>query len=187
VINILVILGESASGKSTVEKELVKYGFIKTVSYTTRSPRDGEIDGIDYYFISDSEFETRRNNGDFCEIGKYNGWNYATAIEDCTDDKVVVLTPHGLRQMKRYKDLDIISFYIDVPRRDRLIKILQRKDDIEEAYRRSLSDVGMFDGIKDEVDFVIHNDGYSKTPCEIAIEIIETVENIKKAKESINE
>ena len=43
-----------------------------------------------------------------------------------------------------------------------MIKILQRGDNIEEAYRRSLSDVGMFDGIADEVDFVIDNAGYEK-------------------------
>lgn len=75
---------------------------------------------------------------------------------------MVVLTPHGLRQLKKNIDLKIISFYIKVPRRDRLIKILKRGDDIEEAYRRNLSDVGQFDGIEDEVDYVINNPGYEK-------------------------
>ena len=84
---------------------------------------------------------------------------------------VAVLTPHGLRQMKKIKGLDITSFYICIPRRDRMIKILQRGDDIEECIRRSQSDIGMFDGIEDEVDYILHNDGYKesvdKTVCKI--------------------
>lgn len=175
----IVLVGESAAGKSKAEKELVKLGYKKTVSYTTREPRIGEIHGVDYNFVSNAEFEARMSNGQFCEIGLYNGWNYATSKDDCTDDKVAVLTPHGLRQMKRFDSLDIISFYIDVPRRDRLIKILQRGDNIEEAYRRSLSDLGQYDGIKDEVDVVIHNDGYKNTPQEIADEIIEVMKIVR--------
>jgi guanylate kinase len=171
----IVLIGESASGKSTIEKELVKSGYVKTVSYTTRPPRAGEVDGVDYHFITDDEFNIKNNNGEFCEIGRYNGWNYATATSDCDSSKVAVLTPHGFRQMKKFDTLNIISFYINVPRRDRLIKILQRGDSIEEAYRRSLSDVGQYDGIEDEVDFVIYNEGYKRTPLSIADEIINIV------------
>ena len=66
-----------------------------------------------------------------------------------------------------------MSFYINVPRRDRLIKLLQRGDSIEEAYRRSLSDVGQFDGIEDEVDFVVDNEGYVRPIAEMAQTIYE--------------
>ena len=53
----LVIVGESASGKSTTEKCLCAlYGYKKIVSYTTRLPRDGEEDGVDYHFISMEDF-----------------------------------------------------------------------------------------------------------------------------------
>lgn len=60
------------------------------------------------------------------------------------------------------------DIYIKVPRRDRLIKILQRKDDIEEAKRRDASDVGQFDGIEDEVTYVIENPEYKFTPQDMA-------------------
>jgi guanylate kinase len=172
----IILLGESASGKSTVEKELCRnHGMKKIISYTTRQPREGEVDGIDYHFISKEKFNELKKSGFFAEIGYYNGWWYGSAVEDCTDDKVAVLTPHGFRQLKVINGLNITSFYINVPRRDRLIKILQRGDDIEESYRRSLSDVGQFDGIEDEVDRVIHNDGYLKPSDVIAEIIINTV------------
>lgn len=165
----VVLVGESASGKSSIEKYLVdNYEYNKIVSYTTREPREGEVDGVDYHFISVEQFEKLKEQGFFAENAQYNSWHYGVAKEDCTDDKVAVLTPHGLRQISKIKDINVISFYINVPRRDRLIKILQRGDSIEESYRRNLSDVGMFDGIEDEVDFVVNNNGYEFSVKEIS-------------------
>lgn len=168
----IVLVGESASGKTSVQKYLKEhYEYKDIVSYTTRQPRDGEVDGIDYHFITVEQFKSLKEQGFFAETAVYNDWNYGVAKEDCTDDKVAVLTPHGLRQVSKLKDIDVVSFYINVPRRDRLIKILQRGDNIEEAYRRSLSDVGQFDGVEDEVNFVINNDGYKRSIADIAKEI----------------
>ena len=169
----IVLVGESASGKSSIEKYLVDtYKYNKIISYTTRPPRSGEVDGVDYHFISVEQFKSLNEQGFFAEKAEYRDWYYGVAKEDCTDDKVAVLTPHGLRQISKIKDINIISFYINVPRRDRLIKILQRGDDIEESYRRNVSDVGMFDGIEDEVDFVIHNCAYRKSVSEMAEQIL---------------
>lgn len=164
----IVLVGESASGKSSVQNELVKLGYKKLITYTTRLPRDGEEDGVDYHFINKDHFLTLKDKGFFAETAKYNGWYYGTAKEDCTDDKVAVLTPHGMRQLKKIDGLNITSFYIKVSRRARLIKILQRGDAIEEAYRRSLSDVGQFDGIEDEVDYVYCNPNYILSPTDLA-------------------
>ena len=172
----IVLVGESASGKSSIEKNLVEnYGFNKVVSYTTRKPRDGEVDGVDYHFIDKSQFKRLKIQGFFAETAMYNDWHYGTAKRDCTDDKVAVLTPHGLRQISKIQGINVVSFYINVPRRDRLIKILQRGDNIEEAYRRSLSDVGQFDGIADEVNYVIDNVGYKKNIEEMTIEVLKHI------------
>ena len=169
----IVLVGESASGKSSIEKYLVdNYGYKKIVSYTTRQPREGETNGVDYYFITRSQFHRLKEQGFFAETAVYNDWYYGVAKKDCTDDKVAVLTPHGLRQVSKIKDINVMSFYINVPRRDRLIKILQRGDSIEESYRRNLSDVGMFDGIQDEVDYVINNAEYNKSIEEMSKEIL---------------
>lgn len=171
--NILIILGESASGKSTVQNILCKnYGYERLITYTTRKPREGEKDGVDYHFVSEDTFDEMYGNNEFCETAEYNGWHYATAKDDCTNNKVAVITPHGLRQIRKFDGLTLVTIYINVPRRDRLIKILQRGDNPDEAYRRSLSDVGQFDGISDEVDSVIYNPEYKKSPEEVAEEII---------------
>lgn len=176
----IVLVGESASGKSSIERYLVdNYGYSKVVSYTTRQPRPNEVDGVDYHFVSVDEFLKLKEQGFFAETATYNMWHYGTAKEDCTDDKIAVLTPHGLRQISKVIGINVLSFYIDVPRRDRLIKILQRGDDIEEAYRRSLSDVGQFDGIEDEVDYVIYNAGYEKSIEEMSNEVKSMVDFYK--------
>lgn len=172
----IALLGECASGKSTVEKELCeKYGYEKIISYTTRSPRIGEKDGTDYHFISNEDFNEMIENGYMAEHASYSGWQYGIAKKDCKDNRVVVLTPHGLRTLKKIHSLNIYSFYINVPRRERLIQVLKRGDNIEEAVRRNLSDVGMFDGIEDEVDKVIFNEGYKKTPKDICNEIFDEI------------
>lgn len=173
----IILVGESASGKSTIENVLSeKYAFKKTVSYTTRPPRDGEIDGVDYHFITEDEYIERFNSGFFVETGAYNGWFYGTTKNQYHENTVCVLTPHGLRQLKKnFDEKDFYSFYIKVPRRDRLIKILERGDDIDEAIRRNQSDVGQYDGIEDEVDFVLNNEKYLSDPENMSDWIMESI------------
>lgn len=157
----IVIVGESACGKSSVAKYLMEcYGYKRIITYTTREPRDGEKDGVDYFYINQQHFKTLEEQGFFAETATYNGWSYGSAKRDYINNCVIVLTPRGLRSIRKAGVDNIFTVYIDVPRRDRLIKCLERGDNIEEAYRRSLSDVGQFDGIADEVDLVINNNKY---------------------------
>ena len=157
----IVIVGESASGKSSVAKYLTNNcGYKRIVTYTTRAPRHNEVDGFDYYFIQEDQFEKLDKQDFFAETALYNGWRYGSAKKDYTDDSVIVVNPKGLRNLKNSNIENIFSVYLCVPRRDRLIKCLERGDDIEEAYRRSISDIGMFDGIEKEVDLVIKNPNY---------------------------
>ncbi|MBS6954257.1 MAG: hypothetical protein KH230_13645 [Enterocloster asparagiformis] len=169
----ICILGGSAAGKSTVAGILSGLKpYHKIITYTTRPPRRGEIDGIDYHFVSNDTYVKMQKDMEFAETGSYNGWNYGTALKDCTDNGVIVVTPRGFRNLKKNKNLNIISFYIDVPRRDRLIKSLETRDDIDECIRRNLSDIGQYDGLEDEVDFVIKNPNYKKTVDDIVYEIL---------------
>lgn len=163
----IVLIGESASGKSTIEKELVKKSYKKIISYTTRPIRKNEIDGIDYHYISVEEFKNKLSNGFFAENTIYNDWYYGIAKQDCIDDAVVVVEPHGFRQLIKLKDLHIISFYIKVDERERLIRMVKRGDNLLEVFRRIFSDQGVFQFIDKEVDYVVDNYDFNECIKEI--------------------
>ncbi len=155
----LVILGESASGKTTLLKMFIEANpkYHKIVTYTTRPMRDGEVDGVDYHFIPQATFDEFVKRGFFVEHAKYRDWSYGTAKADCeSENAIAILTPAGLRALKRL-GYNVTSIYVYVDRRSRLINILARGDNIDEAYRRNLSDVGQFDEVIQEVDYVIDN------------------------------
>lgn len=176
----IVLIGASGSGKTSVAKELEKRGYSRVVTYTTRPMRDGEKDGVDYHFLSDDDFDTIK--GLFIEQSTYRGWKYGCdiTIEDIDNkSSVAILTPCGMRKFKKlypnaliWANRRIFVVYLDVDRSSRLVKILQRGDDVDEAYRRNLSDVGMFDGVENEADLCIKNDDYILSVEEIA-DIIE--------------
>lgn len=179
---IVVLVGESASGKSTIEK-LIKernQSFTKVVSYTTRPMRSGEVNGIDYHFISEDEFSEMLKANAFIESAQYRGWNYGSAKSDYNDgnNHIVVLTPHGCRSLKRWANksgVKVYSIYFDVDRRSRMVKILNRGDDIDEAYRRNISDVGQFDGFADEADYIVHNEKYEKDIETVYNEVVSVI------------
>lgn len=175
---ILVFVGESASGKSTIEKLIhERYkDFSKVISYTTRPIRAGEQDGVDYHYITDEKFYSMADRDEFIEKAQYRGWNYGSAKNDYSDGKnhIVVLTPHGCRSLKKWSEksgVKVVSVYFNVDRRSRMIKILNRGDDIDEAYRRNISDVGQFDGFEDEADYIIDNKEYSKSVEDVFSEV----------------
>ncbi len=118
--------------------------------------RSNEQEGVDYHFSGIYEFNCRQKQNDFAAVTKYNDWYYGVPKSEITNNSVLVTTPCCIKQLKRYAE-NICVFYIKVPRRDRLIKSLMRNDDIEEIYRRSLTDLGQFDGIEQECDYVISN------------------------------
>ncbi len=183
---VVILVGASASGKSTLAKEFELHNpnFSRIVTYTTRPKRKGEINTIDYNFVSNETFEFMINQNVFIEHADYRGWHYGTAINFGKDEnKIVVLTPAGARAFRRYANanpelgLNIFIVYLKVDRRSRLIKLLERGDDIEEAYRRSLSDVGQFDSFENEADFVLENKNYEYS---IKEEMIDLVQQINK-------
>jgi len=181
---LIVIVGESASGKTTFAKALeIEQGYKRVVTYTTRPPREGEKNGIDYFFVTEEEFLTHEDNKTFFETAEYNDWNYGSSIMGLdieNSNYVIILTPTGMRSLLQYVQKYglsryIFTCYIKNNRRSRLIKILQRGDNIEEAYRRNLADVGQFDGVENEVNFVLENDGYIKPVNELEKELISKI------------
>ena len=166
---IIVLLGASGSGKSTIENELsTHHGYKKIISYTTRNPRDGEENGKDYYFIDNDTFEEVLSKDLFAEHDEYSQNRlYGTLKSDYVDgDKVVVLTPNGLRQLKRScPSENILTVLVEASLGTRIKRYIDRCgvnkfnfDDAGEIFERINRDFGMFLGLEKEVDLVIHND-----------------------------
>ncbi len=80
---LIVLSGPSGSGKGTVRAKLnERESFAFSVSATTRQPREGERDGIDYHFISREAFEQKIKNGEMLEYTMYNGNYYGTPLRE---------------------------------------------------------------------------------------------------------
>lgn len=165
---IIVLLGASGSGKSTIENILSKdYGYEKIISYTTRPQRSGEINGKDYHFIDNCKFQDALRKGLFAEYDEYSQERfYGTLKSDYQKgNKVVVLTPNGLRQLKRSCDNeDIYSILIDANLGTRIKRYIDRCgvdkfnfDDKNEIAARVERDFAMFLGIEKEVNLVVNN------------------------------
>jgi guanylate kinase len=171
---ILILAGASASGKSTCAKMINddnRNDIKQVITYTTRKPRENEQDCVDYHFVTDEQFNRMKDNNEFFEYVTYKNWQYGTKIDmNPMLNQVVVLNPTGVRAFKKYNEYyhtDMVIVYLNVDRRSRLIKMLERGDDIEEAYRRCTSDEGQFAGFEREVNYVIENDRYKLSPEEV--------------------
>lgn len=160
----LVLVGKSCSGKDSIQRELIKLGMSPVVSYTTRPPRKGEVDGVSYHFISEYEFSQKHSEGFFAETTHYNvatgeTWFYGSAIEDLSDNKVVILNPEGLKAIKNNKALNPVSFYVKTKRSVIWDRLTRRGDNLAEAARRIDVDEDDFKNIIDDVDFAFINNG----------------------------
>lgn len=184
---IIVLLGASGSGKSTIECELATHhGFNKIVSYTTRLPRDGEENGKDYWFTNNETFTEMLKDGFFAEYDEYSQERfYGTVKHDYIDgNKVVVLTPNGLRQLKKNNLEDnIFTVLVEANLGTRVKRYIDRCgvdkfnfDDKNEISSRVERDFGMFLGLENEVDMIVHNN----EGTDIRVLSKEIVEHAKK-------
>lgn len=159
----IIILGKTASGKSKVVDELVKKGFKKIVTTTTRPPRKKEVDGIDYNFVSNEEFQQLINTRYFAEWKKYDTvdgeWYYGSPLDEISrsDDKsIVILTPDGYKDIKDELD-EHISLYIYANNKTIRTRLSKRGDKKEEADRRIKQDNEDFKGAELLADRIFYN------------------------------
>ncbi len=118
---LVVISGPSGSGKTSICNELTKHpDIIQSVSFTTRKPRDGERDGVDYCFVERSEFEELIRDNKFIEYAEYCGHLYGTPIgpiKDAADDNKIFLLAidvKGAMQIMK-KTPDAVYIFIMAP------------------------------------------------------------------------
>lgn len=182
---IIVLLGASGSGKSTIENELAThYSFEKIISYTTRQPRDGEENGKDYYFTDNNTFAGMINTNILAEYDEYSqGRLYGTLKSDYLDgNKVVVLTPNGLRQLKQTcKKDNIFTVLVNASLGARVKRYIDRCgvdkftfDDKNEIASRVERDFAMFLGLEKEVNLVINNNEGTNIN-DVVKELLETI------------
>lgn len=125
---VIVIVAPSGAGKTTIAQRLLKdYPKIKfSVSATTRSPREGEVHGEDYYFLSDEEFERKIADEEFLEWEFYSGNRYGTLRSEV--DKLVEsgyfplldIEVKGALNVQQLYESDAISIFIEPPSMDEL-------------------------------------------------------------------
>ena len=185
MIRVYAIIGKAGSGKDYVLKKVLKninaHGI---VSCTSRPPREGEVEGKDYHFVSSAYF---RNNPDkFLEYQSFNGWWYGTRYEDLSEEKINigVFNPDGVRDLIRSEVDRVHVIYLWADDKTRLIRQLQREEnpDIPEILRRYVADKEDFEGISDSLqmlppeDLLIINNSESGTET-----VYEIVQFIKEA------
>ena len=133
----IVLAGASASGKTEVAKLLAKkYGITKIVTTTTRPKRKGEVDGMDYFFVTTEKFEEMIREDRFVEYTFFNGNLYGSTKDQIAKNKCVVIDPAGLRSYTALKDSSIVTFYLEADEETRYKRMLSRGDDIDKIESR---------------------------------------------------
>jgi guanylate kinase len=129
-MKLLILLGPSASGKTESAKIMInRYPISRVVTATTRPKRASEIDGFDYHFFSEMEFEKRKSQGYFAETAYYNGFRYGTPNPELRDDKLIILEPQGLASFLHLKRSGIVAIYLKTDEETRQTRMQLRGDD----------------------------------------------------------
>ncbi len=162
----IVVSAPSGAGKSSIcQRFLQAYPEIKfSVSYTTRLPRPGEVNGKDYFFISREEFQDRRQKGDFAEWTENYGNLYGTSIRTMKEflakgtTILLDIEPRGAKKIKQNFRGGAFVFVLP-PSREELLKRLEGRgheasDSIRARYAQAESELQEISWY----DYVIFND-----------------------------
>lgn len=173
---LLVLSAPSGAGKTTIARTLIAarddVGF--SISATTRAPRDGERDGVDYVFLSPAEFQRRVDAGDFLEWAEYGGNRYGTLQSEV--DRVLAEGRHvvldievqGARQV-RERCQNTVSVFILPPSARALLERLggrktEREPEMAKRLRLALEELGEASAY----DYVITNTDRAQAVAEVA-------------------
>lgn len=161
---IIALMGEAGSGKDTIMQEILthKPEYHEIISCTTRPKREGEVEGVNYFYITPEQFADKVISNEMLECTTFNDWFYGTSYEsvrsDCTN--IGVFNPTGIESLLARPDCEVTIFWIKTRDKTRLIRQLTREEDpdVHEIVRRFRADWIDFD----DIDFPyieINNDG----------------------------
>jgi len=169
--SILILSGPSGAGKSSLIKaasdKIGDYYF--SISTTTRPPREGEKDGVDYYFVDKETFEEDIRNGEFLEYAQVHGNYYGTSLkpvrEALEQGKLVIfdidVQGHAIAR-ERMGDL-ITSVFVTTPSLEELKRrLMARGTDDEEIIRKRIENALIEIEYISAYDFLIVNDDFDK-------------------------
>ncbi len=163
----LVLSSPSGAGKSTIARNLLRDdpSISLSVSVTTRARRGSEIDGKDYHFISESEFELMRDNNKLLEWAEVHGNFYGTPFEpvqaamDDGRDMLFDIDWQGALQMFEAARADIVSIFILPPSMEELRnRLVRRAEDSDEVINRRLENSRVEMQHWDEYEYPLIND-----------------------------
>lgn len=144
---IIALIGEAGSGKDTLLQNVLSQTnkLNEIVSYTTRPPREGEVDGVNYHFITGEQFGQKVLDGEMLEASCFNDWFYGTGYESLRSDcvNIGVFNPEGIDSMMAHKNVYIVVYYVRADEKQRLLRQLNREEDpdVREIIRRFTADL----------------------------------------------
>ena len=176
---LIILSGPSGVGKNCVRQEIMskyKIDLTYSISMTTREKRAKETDGVDYYFVSEEEFQKNIDAGNFLEWASFVGHRYGTP-----KDKVEELRNHGKNVLleievngansvfSQVHDDRVISFFLMPPSIDVLEeRIRKRKTESDEIIQERLKKGKEEMTMTDNYDYVILNDKVNRAAKEIS-------------------
>ena len=156
--DIIALIGEAGSGKDRTLKEILSIAphFNEIISCTTRPIREGEKNGVNYYYYSPEKFQQKIENKEMLEYTVFNDWYYGTGLESLDKSKinVGVFNPAGIRALLARGDCNVKVFWISVKSKTRLLRQLNREENpnVDEIIRRYNTDKKDFEAI--DFDFI---------------------------------
>ncbi|MGD9910199.1 MAG: hypothetical protein AB7U79_06310 [Candidatus Izemoplasmatales bacterium] len=153
----LILIGPSASGKTESAKIMInRYPISRVVTCTTRPKRINEIDGFDYYFLTEEQFTLKEKESFFAETASYNGFHYGTPLNEIADDKLIILEPQGFQSFLKLGLPSIVAIFLKTSEACRIERMRLRMDKQENIDSRILSDRTDFDLSKIEgLDLIV--------------------------------
>lgn len=168
--SLIVLSGPSGSGKDSICERLKEYNnnFWVSVSCTTRKPRKGEEEGVNYFFKTKEEFESLIKNGDFLEYATYNNDYYGTPKSRINDylnggtDVILVVEVEGALKIKHLIPEAIFIFIMPPTMKDIILRLKKRgtetDDKILKRFKRAYQEINELS----KYNYVVVNDELDK-------------------------